>query len=106
MVVVYEATGMAVTYFTMSAKESQNFPLTQNLVNWLAKRYNLDVKVIQSDNEMNRIKTIEWSNQKGISLESYAPDTHAQNGDAERFGRLIMEKARAIRLSANLPYKL
>ncbi len=106
MVVVYEAIEMAVTYFTMSAKESQNLPLTQNLVNWLAKPYNLDVKVIHSDNEMNRIKTIEWSNQKGISLESYAPDTHAQNGDAERFRRLIMEKARAICLSVNLPYKL
>ena len=47
MVAVCEATGMAVTYFTQSAKESQNLPLTQNLVNWLAKRYNLDVKVIR-----------------------------------------------------------
>ncbi len=59
MVAVYEATGMAVIYFTQSAKESQNLPLTQMLVNWLAKRYNLDVKVIRSDNEMNRIKTTE-----------------------------------------------
>ncbi len=57
MVVVYEATGMAVIYFTQSAKESENLPLTQNLVNWLANRYNLDVKVIHSDDEMNRIKT-------------------------------------------------
>ncbi len=53
MVAVCEATGMSVTYFTQSAKESQNLSLTQNLVNWLAKRYNLDVKVIRSDNEMN-----------------------------------------------------
>ena len=29
-----------------------------------------------------------------------------QNGEAERFGRLIMEKARAMKLYANLPYKL
>ena len=50
---------MAVTYFMQSAKESENLPLTQNLVNWLAKRYNLDVKVIRSDNQMNRIKTTE-----------------------------------------------
>ncbi len=57
MVAVCEATGMADTYFTQSAEESQNLPLTQNLVNWLAKRYNLDVKVIRSDKEMNQIKT-------------------------------------------------
>ena len=106
MVAVCEATGMAVTYFTQLAKESENLPLTQNLVNWLAKRYNLNVKVIRSDNEMNRIKTTEWCNQNGISFEPCAPDTHAQNGGAERFGQLIMEKARAMRLSANLPHKL
>ena len=33
-------------------------------------------------------------------------DTHTQNGLAERFGRLIMEKACAMQLSANLLYKL
>ena len=106
MVAICEATGMAVTYFTQSAKESENLPLTQNLVDWLAKRYNLHVKVICSDNEMNRIKTIEWCNQNGISFEPCALDTHAQNGGVERFGRLIIEKVRAMRLSANLPHKL
>ncbi len=106
MVVVCKATGMAVTYLAQSAKESQNLPLTQNLVNGLAKRYNLNVKVIRSDNEMNRIKTIEWCNQNGIFFEPFVSDTHAQNSDAKRFGRLIMEKARAVRLSANLPHKL
>ncbi len=53
MVAVCEATGIAVTYFTQSAQESQNLPLTQTLVNWLAKHHNLNVKVIRSDNEMN-----------------------------------------------------
>ncbi len=62
--------------------------------------------MIRSDNEMNRIKRTEWCNQNDISFELYAPDEHAQNGGAERLGRLIMEKARAMRLSANLPLKL
>ena len=66
MVVVCEAAGMAITYFTKSVKESENLPLTQNLVNWLAKRYNLDIKLIGSDKEMNRIKMTEWCNQNGI----------------------------------------
>ena len=55
---------------------------------------------------MNRIKTKAWCHDTGITFEPSAPDTHAQNGRAERFGRLIMEKARAMRLSANLPHKL
>ena len=106
MVVVCEATGMAICYFTQSAKEDKNLPLTQDFVNWLTTCYNLDVKVICTDNEINWIKTQAWCNDKRISLELCAPNTHAQNGGAKRFGRLIMEKARAMRLSANLPHIL
>lgn len=106
MAVVCEATGMAITYFTETAKEDENLPLMKDFVTWLALRHNLEVKVIRSDNEMNRIKTKAWCNDVGITFEACAPDTHAQNGGAERFGRLIMEKARAMRLSANLPHKL
>ena len=68
MVVLCEATGTAITYFTQSAKEDENLPLMQDLVTWLALRYNLEVKVIRSDNEMNRIKTKEWCNNVGIFL--------------------------------------
>ncbi len=106
IVAVYKATGMAVTYFTQSAKKSENLLLTQNLVNWLAKCYNLDVKVIRSYNEMNRIKTTEWCHQNGIFFEPFVPDTYAQNGSAERFRQLIMKKARVMRLSANPLHKL
>ena len=79
MVVICEATGMAITYFTQSAKEDENLPLMQDFVTWLVLRYNLEVKVIRSDNEMNRIKTKEWCNNVGISFEPCAPDTHAQS---------------------------
>ncbi len=37
MVAVCEATGIAITYVMKSGNESENLPLTQNLVNWLAK---------------------------------------------------------------------
>ena len=106
IVALCEATGMAVSYFTQSAKKSENLPLPQNLVKWLAKRYNLDVKVIRSDNKTNRIKKTEWCNQNGFHFELFAQDTHAPNGNAERFGQWIMEKIQAMRLSANLPHKL
>ncbi len=106
MVAICEANGIAVTYFIQLAKKSKNLPLTQNLVNWLVKPYNLDVKVKRSDNEMNQMKTTELYNENGISFELFAPDTSAQNGGAEHFGRLIIEKAREMRMSANIPHKL
>lgn len=55
---------------------------------------------------MNRIKTKPWCNDVEISLELCALDTHVQNSGAERFGQLIIEKAKAMRLSTNLPHKL
>ena len=106
MIAVCEATSMAMIYFTQSSKESKNLPLITDFVTHLALRYNLEVKVIRSDNELNRIQTKAWCESVGITLELCAPDTHAQNGGAERFGRLIVEKAQAMRLSANLPHKL
>ena len=57
MVAVCKATGMAMTYFTQSSKESENLPLITDFVTHLALRYNLKVKIIRSDNELNRIKT-------------------------------------------------
>lgn len=106
IVVICEVTGMTVTYFTQSAKEDENLSLTQDFVTWLALQYNLEVKIIRSDNKMNRIKTRDWCNNVGILFEPCASDMHAQNGGAEQFDRLIIEKARAMRLSANLPHKL
>lgn len=73
---------------------------------WLALKYNLKVKFICLDNEINQIKTRDWCNNIGILFELYALDTHTQNGSAECFAYFIIEKARAIRLSINLQHKL
>ena len=53
MVIVCEATGMAITYFTQSAREDENLLLTQGFVTWLVLHYNLEVKIIRSDNKIN-----------------------------------------------------
>lgn len=68
--------------------------------------YNFDVKVIQSDNEINRTKTKKWCNNVGISFKSYTLDMYTQNDGAERFGQLIIKKACPKRLLINLPHKL
>ncbi len=106
IVIICETTGMAITYFTQSAKEDKNLLLAQDFVTWLAFCYNMNVKVVRSDNQMNRIKKKAWCNHVSILFKPCAPDTHLQNRDAERFGRLKMEKAYAIRLSANPLHKL
>jgi len=41
--------------------------------------------------------------EKGIKPERTAPDTPAQNGGSERSGRVIVTKARTMRIEANLP---
>ena len=40
---ICKAIRMAVAHFIQLTKEIENLSLIQNLVNWLAKRYNLDV---------------------------------------------------------------
>ena len=106
IVVISVAAKIAITYSTQLAKDDENLLLIQDFVTWLISRSNLEVKVIRSDNEINRIKVKEWCNNVGISLEPFALDIYAQNGGVERFGRLIMEKACAMKLSANLSHKL
>src|SRR3954467_5051867 len=106
MLIVCEATGMVLAYFTTCAKEDENLPILQDAVNWLHLHYNLKISAVRSDSELDRKKTKEWLNHRGISFERYAPNTHEQNGIAERQGRLIMEKGRAMRLSGRLPHAL
>lgn len=106
LLLVCEATGMTLAYFTTCSKEDENLPIIRDAINWLHLRYNLAVKIVRSDGEMNRKQTKTWLNSRGIEFEKCAPDTHEQNGVVERIGRLIMEKARAMRLSARLPHAL
>lgn len=93
MVLVCEATGMAVSYFTQLAKKDKNLPITQDFVMWLTLQYNLEVKIICFDNEINQIKIRDQCNNVGILFELCTLDTYAQNGGVKRFSWLITEKA-------------
>ncbi len=97
---------MALAYFTTCARENKNLPIIKNAINWLQLRYNLAVKLVRVDGEMNRNRTKKWLRGRGIEFEKCAPNTYEQNGAAKRMGRLIKEKSRAIRLLARLPYAL
>jgi len=100
-------TGMVFPYFMSThGTEQENLRVVKDFVQWCHRRYNLRVKVIRSDNELNRGRTKAWIRDQGISFEASAPNTHDQNGRAERSGGVIMEKARAMRISAKLPHDM
>ena len=77
-------------------------------VKFLKSQFNITVKVIETDNEIVTVKqqVEKWCTAQNIRLEPSAPDTQAQNGGAERSGGVIKEKARAMRLDANLPWDI
>jgi hypothetical protein len=77
-------------------------------VQFMRNQFNITVKVIETDNEIVTVKqeVERWCTSVSIRIEPSAPDTQAQNGGAERSGGVIKEKARAIRLDANLPWEL
>jgi hypothetical protein len=71
-------------------------------------QFNIVVKTIETDNEIVIVKpeVACWAENRGIRIEASASDTQLQNGGAERLGGVIKEKARAMRLDANLPWLL
>jgi hypothetical protein len=74
----------------------------------MKKQFNITIKVIETDNKIITVKqeVKKWCTSLSIRIEPSAPNTQAQNGGAERSGGVIKEKARAIRLEANLPWEL
>lgn len=78
------------------------------IVRFLRKQYNITVKIIECDGEITATKpeVARWAVAQSIILEPSSPDTQAQNGGAERSGGVIKDKARTMRLDANLPFEL
>ncbi len=103
---VYEAIGYTFGYFTICPKEDENLPIVKDVVNWLQFRYNIKVRVVCLDGEMDYIKTKRWLNCKDIDFERYVPDIYEQNGIVEIVGKTIMAKVRAIRFLRRLFYML
>src|SRR6266480_7947718 len=77
--------GRSFPYFIKThGTEAENLRVLRDLIPLMKKKYNLDIKTIQSDNELNQKKTRNWLRLQGINLELSAPRTQAQNGYAER----------------------
>ena len=59
VLIICEATGMTLSYFTTCSKEHENLSIVRDAVNWLHLRYNLAVFLVRSDGEMDRENTKE-----------------------------------------------
>jgi transposase InsO family protein len=99
--------GRSFPYFMIThGEEKEALRVLKDFIPWIRQKYEVNVKTIRSDNELGRKKTLQWLRSQGITFEPSAPNTQAQNGIAERSGGVIVEKARAMRLGANLPHDL
>ena len=73
----------------------------------IKRRFHQDVIFIRSDNEGSFSNAFrDELKGMGLTLEESASDTPAQNGHAERKGKMLAVKARALRISAGLPHYL
>ena len=59
-------------------------------------KFGLKIKIIKSNNEMDRKKTLCWLYIKYIKFKSSASCTQEQNGIVKYSESVIMEKARAM----------
>jgi hypothetical protein len=85
-------------------KKSDALQFFEKAINLIETQYNGKVRYMRLDGETslgNAFETLVIG--KGIKPERTAPDTPAQNGGSERSGRVIVTKARTMRIEANLP---
>jgi hypothetical protein len=95
-------TGMDFSY--THAKKSQAQPIVVAFLNLVERQYKHSVRFFRTDGERTLGDIFKFDTQdKGIRVERSAPETQAQNGATERAGALIIEKARCMRVQANLP---
>lgn len=95
-------------YFTDHRTAKSIIKALATFIVFLKNHYNISVKTIEADNEITSVKpeVERWLAAQGIVVEPSAPYTQAQNGGAERSGGVNKEKARAMRLDANLSWEL
>jgi hypothetical protein len=95
-------------YFTDNRTARSIIDKLSTFLTFLKNHYNVTVKTIEADNEITTVKpeVKQWLERQGIIIEPSAPDTQAQNGGAERSGGVNKEKARTMRLDANLSWEL
>jgi hypothetical protein len=85
-------------------KKSDALQFFEKAINTIENQYSGKIRYIRLDGETSLGNTFETLvTEKGIKAERTAPDTPAQNGGAKRSRRVLITKARTMRIEANLP---
>lgn len=99
--------GLVFPYFLQShGLGRENRRILRDFLNWIKVQYSAKPKVIRSDGELFSKEVRKELKLRSIEPKKSAPNTQAQNGGAERSGGVILEKARTMRIAANLPHNL
>lgn len=75
-------------------------------VNFIRRQCSLEVAVIRMDVQVSIVESEEWTDYleaSGLLVELSAPDTHEQNGAAERSGGVLTLRARKLKHLSSLP---
>ena len=87
-------------------QEKENFWVIKNFVNWIRKKFDLQMKIIKSDNKLSQKWTLNWLQSQEIDFKSSAFNIQDQNNIAEYSENVIMKKTCAMWISANLSQDL
>ncbi|KID82365.1 polyprotein [Metarhizium guizhouense ARSEF 977] len=99
--------GLVFPYFLQShGLGRENRRILRDFLNWIEVQYSSKTKVIRSDGELFSKEVRKELKLRSIEPKKSAPNTQAQNGGAERSGGALTEKARTMRIAANLPHNL
>ncbi|GBE90191.1 hypothetical protein SCP_1900400 [Sparassis crispa] len=85
--------------------KSEAFEKLKEYLTFIERRFGHLPKIVRVDNGSEYInKNLKgWCCEKGIELQTTAPHSPSQNGVAEQFNRTLLELARAMLITKNLP---
>jgi len=94
-------------YVYTIAQKSTTLTIMKNFLAMVLRQYDRDVKIVRLDGETSLgLAFNAWAAEKGLIIERSASYTPAQNGAAERSGKELIQKARAMEISSNIPSDL
>lgn len=108
MLLTCRATTMTWDYYLHDRTTSTITAALNHFLKMMERSYETKVKVVECDNEITETKPRIAASltEQGIRIEPSAPYTQAQNGGAERSGRVVKEKGRVLRISSKMPHML
>src|SRR5271169_797570 len=91
-------------YILHNKKQETVLRTIQDFYEYAKQRWGQNIKVLKTDGETSLGNKFDnWTVDKVIEVEQSPPYTQSQNGAIERSGGVLIRRATALRLSANLP---